>query len=205
MAQYTQKAAQLEQEIQASTKRPQIANFEHRMSASSSGDENMCSPGGSPPSGQLLIVNPGVIERESSIYTSPSTKIPISAQLVEILQHESIAPIREAKEHKVAQLSGVDKVVFNARPHGSNWTIIGSDSTSMRQHCTLLDIVMWRVRVIPAFAHFDDVEALYNSIWSHHAHLHAADKDDIMLGNRACVCMSYLLVITCTARASGRC
>eukprot|EP01084_Bolivina_argentea_P229562 387417_1 len=96
-----------------------------------------------------------------SIHNIPTKKIEISPIIAKyILPQKQFQIIRQQIESNALKLNDIDKIIFQ----NDCWLIQGSDSIALEDHRNLFNIIIWRVPIIPAFAHFTNEKQFYNKL-----------------------------------------
>lgn len=83
-----------------------------------------------------------------------------------ILSNQNFHKIREEMEQKAMEKyqSDIDQINYTSDSHGGSWLIKGKDSISLEEHINLFDMIIWRVPTIPAFAHIQNANQLYQML-----------------------------------------
>lgn len=83
-----------------------------------------------------------------------------------ILSNEKFMEIREEMEQKAMEKyqSDIDQINYSFDDKGGSWLIKGKDSISLEDHINLFDMIIWRVPTIPAFAHIENANKLYEML-----------------------------------------
>ena len=83
-----------------------------------------------------------------------------------ILSNENFVEIREQMEQKAMEKykSDIDQINYSSDNKGGSWLIKGKDSLSLEEYVNLFEVIIWRVPTIPAFAHVENAEELYQML-----------------------------------------
>ena len=99
----------------------------------------------------------------SSIYKLPTKTITIPRIIAKkILEKKQYSKIRKEMEKSAKKLDTIKSIKFNKNQ--CQWLIQGTDNDALEKHRSLFEIVIWRIPIIPAFAHFDQEKDLYKKI-----------------------------------------
>merc|ERR1719397_583857 len=93
-------------------------------------------------------------------------KVPVSAFIAKhIIPNATYKAARERTMLRMSSLNDIDKVEFKDKC----WLLQGADSIALEDqyinHRGILDIVIWRIPIIPAFSYFENDEDFYELVF----------------------------------------